>query len=102
MRITLIALFVLKIRSSLHLRFTLKDWKDLFGESDNDHDDEFDGFFEILLTIINKNKTQQYWLSFRKFSSATFCCDRCIWLITIYRVGLYANFYKFTVLRLFF
>ena len=60
MRITLIALFVLKIRSSMYLRFTLKDWKDLFGESDNDNDDEFDGFFEILLTIINKNKTQQY------------------------------------------
>ena len=59
MYITLIALFVLKIRSSTHLRFTLKDWKDLFGESDNDNDDEFDVFFEILLTIINKNKTQQ-------------------------------------------
>ena len=59
MRITLIALFVLKIRSSTHLRFTLKNWKDLFGEFDNNNDDEFDGFFEILFTFINKNKTQQ-------------------------------------------
>ena len=45
MRITMIALFVLNIRSSTHLRLTLKNWEDLFGESDNDNDDEFDGFF---------------------------------------------------------
>ena len=57
MRITLIALFVLNIRSSTHLRLTLKDWKDLFGESDNDNDDEFDGFFLFAIFILHSQES---------------------------------------------